>query len=48
MANYCSGYCKNYDHCLKLGILDYMIVLPKHPSELNKNWCESFEENIKE
>ena len=44
MADFCSAYCSKFDHCNELGITDFMKVLPKHPNELNKKWCESFEE----
>jgi len=45
MGEYCSGYCIRFNECERLGILDFMNVLPIHPSEANKNWCASFEEN---
>lgn len=44
MADCCSAYCKKFVECGMLGITDYMKVIPKHPSEMDKNWCESFED----
>lgn len=44
MADCCSPYCNSFKKCDGLGILRYMKILNKHPSEVDKKWCESFNE----
>lgn len=38
--SYCSGFCKKFDVCDKLGVLEFMKVFPIHPEDQpDKDWC---------
>ena len=37
----CSPYCRFWDECNALGIVDYMKIIPNDPRKAIKDWCPS-------